>query len=100
MPKGHGNVADIASPQRHHDLVHISGDRTRALAVSIPRDTKMMLPTCKTTGGGTARRLRLTIQRGHSTTAALGARSVPSRVSAASPSITMSWSISLASGRR
>ncbi len=52
--KGHGNVADIAGARSDTTiLLHISGDRTRALAVSIPRDTKMMLPTCKATGGGT-----------------------------------------------
>ncbi len=32
-------------------LLHISGDRTRALAVSIPRDSKVMLPICKNKAG-------------------------------------------------
>ena len=35
--KGHGNVADIAGARSDTTiLLHISGDRTRALAVSIP----------------------------------------------------------------
>lgn len=32
-------------------LLHISGDRTRALAVSIPRDSKVQLPMCKNKEG-------------------------------------------------
>jgi LCP family protein required for cell wall assembly len=35
-------------------LLHISGDRTWAAAISFPRDTWTMLPECKTPWGGTA----------------------------------------------
>ncbi len=49
---GHGRVADIAGARSDTTiLLHISGDRQRALAVSIPRDSKIQLPTCKTKSG-------------------------------------------------
>lgn len=50
----YGNTATIAGARSDTTiLLHISGDRQHALAVSIPRDSKVMLPTCKTAGGGT-----------------------------------------------
>lgn len=52
--KGYGHVADIAGARSDTTiLLHISGDRTRALAVSIPRDSQVQLPVCKTTNGTT-----------------------------------------------
>lgn len=59
--KGHGNAVDIAGARSDTTiLLHISGDRTRATAVSIPRDSKVQLPYCKnkqgqTVGGYTSR---------------------------------------------
>lgn len=50
--KGYGHVSDIAGARSDTTiLLHISADRTRAFAVSIPRDTKMMLPYCKAKDG-------------------------------------------------
>lgn len=50
--KGYGHVSEIAGARSDTTiLLHISGDRTRAFAVSIPRDTKMMLPTCTAKDG-------------------------------------------------
>lgn len=52
--KGYGSSAVIQGARSDTTiLLHISGDRTRALAVSIPRDSEVMLPTCKALGGGT-----------------------------------------------
>lgn len=51
---GFGNANDTASGEGHSDtaiLLHISGDRTRALGVSLPRDSWVTRPSCK--GGGT-----------------------------------------------
>jgi LCP family protein required for cell wall assembly len=36
-------------------LLHLSADRTRAVAVSIPRDSMVAIPDCTTASGGTAR---------------------------------------------
>ncbi len=45
--KGHGHASSIMGARSDTTiLLHISGDRTRALGVSIPRDSKVMLPTC------------------------------------------------------
>ena len=46
--RGYGN-ASIITGQRSDTaiLLHLSADRSRALAVSIPRDTWVMLPECK-----------------------------------------------------
>lgn len=59
--KGYGNVAEIAGARSDTTiLLHVSADRSRAIAVSIPRDTKMLLPMCKakdgTQQGGTVTR--------------------------------------------
>jgi LCP family protein required for cell wall assembly len=51
---GFGNPSKTASGRGHSDttiLLHVSGDRSRALALSIPRDTWVTRPACK--GGGT-----------------------------------------------
>ena len=52
--KGYGNKNVIEGARSDTTiLLHVSGDRSRAFAVSIPRDSLVQLPTCKTTGGGT-----------------------------------------------
>lgn len=50
--KGYGK-AGLISGQRSDTtiLLHVSADRTHAIAVSIPRDTMMQLPTCETEKG-------------------------------------------------
>ena len=50
---GFGNPSTTASGRGHSDttiLLHISGDRRRALALSIPRDTWTTRPVCKGSG--------------------------------------------------
>ena len=50
---GYGNPSTTASGRGHSDttiLLHISGDRRRALALSIPRDTWVTRPVCKGSG--------------------------------------------------
>ncbi len=50
--KGYGNVSEIAGARSDTTiLLHISADRSRAIAISIPRDTKMLLPMCKAEDG-------------------------------------------------
>ncbi len=52
--KGYGNKNVLEGARSDTTiLLHISGDRSRAFAVSIPRDSLVTLPTCKATGGGT-----------------------------------------------
>ena len=52
--KGYGNPSVITGARSDTTiLLHISGDRTRALAVSIPRDSLVPLADCKIPGGGT-----------------------------------------------
>lgn len=52
--KGYGHASEIAGARSDTTiLLHVSGDRTNALAVSIPRDTQVMLPTCKSKDGTT-----------------------------------------------
>ncbi len=49
-----GDANQTASGEGHSDtaiLLHVSGDRTRALGVSLPRDSWVTRPSCK--GGGT-----------------------------------------------
>jgi LCP family protein required for cell wall assembly len=49
-----GDASQTASGEGHSDtaiLLHVSGDRTRALGVSLPRDSWVTRPSCK--GGGT-----------------------------------------------
>lgn len=51
---GFGNPSTTASGRGHSDttiLLHVSGDRDSAIALSIPRDTWVTRPACK--GGGT-----------------------------------------------
>jgi LCP family protein required for cell wall assembly len=53
---GFGNAADTSSGNGHSDtviLLHISGDRTRALGVSLPRDSWVTRPQCGATSNGT-----------------------------------------------
>jgi LCP family protein required for cell wall assembly len=50
---GFGNPSKTASGRGHSDttiLLHVSGDRQRALALSIPRDTWVTRPVCKGSG--------------------------------------------------
>lgn len=50
--KGHGNAIDIAGARSDTTiLLHISGDRTRAMAVSIPRDSMVQIASCKSDSG-------------------------------------------------
>lgn len=50
---GHGTTDTIAGARSDTTiLLHISGDRTRAIAVSIPRDSMVSLPVCKSNDGG------------------------------------------------
>jgi LCP family protein required for cell wall assembly len=50
-----GNAADTSSGTGHSDtviLLHISGDRTRALGVSLPRDSWVTRPACGPNSSG------------------------------------------------
>lgn len=50
--KGYGKPDEIEGARSDTTiLLHVSGDRTRALAVSIPRDTMIDLPMCKNKQG-------------------------------------------------
>jgi len=52
---GFGSAADTSSGTGHSDtviLLHISGDRTRALGVSLPRDSWVTRPACGANSGG------------------------------------------------
>lgn len=50
--KGHGNATDIAGARSDTTiLLHVSGDRQRAMAVSIPRDSQVDIATCKGANG-------------------------------------------------
>ncbi len=52
--KKYGNSANAGIEGQRSDttlLFHISGDRTRALGMSIPRDSLVTLPTCKNSQG-------------------------------------------------
>jgi len=52
--KGYGNKNVIEGARSDTTiLLHISGDRSRAFAVSIPRDSLVALPECETPDGGT-----------------------------------------------
>lgn len=67
--KGYGNVTEIAGARSDTTiLLHVSADRSRAIAVSIPRDTKMLLPMCKakdgTQKGGTVTRFNEAFDNG------------------------------------
>ena len=58
--RGFGSASEFGGERSDTTiLLHVSADRTHALAVSIPRDTMMQLPTCevdgKTVGGEFAR---------------------------------------------
>ncbi|MBO0609157.1 LCP family protein [Myceligenerans salitolerans] len=48
-----GGAADGGERSDTTILLHISGDRTRVEAVSIPRDTTVDIPSCVTAGGAT-----------------------------------------------
>ena len=53
---GFGSAADTSSGTGHSDtviLLHISGDRTRALGVSLPRDSWVTRPQCGANANGT-----------------------------------------------
>ena len=53
---GFGSAADTSSGSGHSDtviLLHISGDRTRALGVSLPRDSWVTRPQCGANANGT-----------------------------------------------
>lgn len=53
---GFGSAADTSSGSGHSDtviLLHISADRTRALGVSIPRDSWVTRPECGANANGT-----------------------------------------------
>jgi LCP family protein required for cell wall assembly len=55
---GFGNAADTASGNGHSDttiLLHVAADRSRALAVSIPRDSWVTRPQCDGSGTSTGR---------------------------------------------
>lgn len=50
--KGHGSAKDIVGARSDTTLLlHISGDRTRAMAVSIPRDSLVDIASCKDKDG-------------------------------------------------
>lgn len=52
---GHGSTSTIAGARSDTTiLLHISGDRTWAMGVSIPRDSKVLLPSCKQADGTTS----------------------------------------------
>ncbi len=48
-----GGAADVGRSDTTI-LLHVSADRTRAYAVSIPRDSMVEMPSCRTTNGGTS----------------------------------------------
>ena len=55
---GYGNAVDTSSGTGHSDttiLVHVSGDRQHAIAVSIPRDSWVTRPACMGDGTVTGR---------------------------------------------
>ena len=74
------------SAQRHHLLFHISGDRTRALGMSIPRDSLVTLPTMQRTGKVSNRAVTPGGSTRPSTSVVRAARSRPWRNSPASTS--------------
>ena len=51
--KGYGSTAKFGTTERSDTtiLLHVSADRSQAVAVSIPRDTLIDLPTCKNANG-------------------------------------------------
>ncbi len=50
---GHGTTSRIAGARSDTTIIlHISGDRTRATGISIPRDMLVDIPVCKQKGGG------------------------------------------------
>ena len=51
--RGYGSTAKFGSTERSDTtiLLHVSADRSQAVAVSIPRDTLIDLPTCKNENG-------------------------------------------------
>jgi len=51
--KGYGSTAKFGTAERSDTtiLLHVSADRSQAVAVSIPRDTLIDLPTCKNANG-------------------------------------------------
>lgn len=51
--KGYGSSAEFGTSERSDStiLLHVSADRSQAVAVSIPRDTLIDLPTCKNASG-------------------------------------------------
>lgn len=65
----YGSKDDIAGARSDTTIIlHISGDRQRAMAVSIPRDSRVTLPTCKaadgTTKGGVEDRFNAAFENG------------------------------------
>ncbi|MEI6623135.1 MAG: LCP family protein [Actinomycetes bacterium] len=53
--KGHGDPNIISGARSDTTiLLHVSGDRTRVTAVSIPRDSQVQIASCKTPSGGTS----------------------------------------------
>lgn len=66
---GFGSVAKFGDAQRSDTVIvlHVAGDRKSAIAVSIPRDTMITLPTCKQKGkkvGGYQARFNQAIEIG------------------------------------
>ena len=66
---GFGSVAKFGDAQRSDTVIvlHVAGDRKSAIAVSIPRDTMITLPTCKQDGkkvGGYRARFNQAIEIG------------------------------------
>lgn len=55
--KGYGSTSKFGTTERSDTtiLLHVSADRTQAVAVSIPRDTLIDLPTCKNASGESVR---------------------------------------------
>jgi LCP family protein required for cell wall assembly len=51
--RGYGSTAQFGTTERSDTtiLLHVSADRSQAVAVSIPRDTLIDLPTCKNANG-------------------------------------------------
>lgn len=51
--RGYGSTAKFGTAERSDTtiLLHVSADRSQAVAVSIPRDTLIDLPTCKNANG-------------------------------------------------
>ncbi|MEI8081265.1 MAG: LCP family protein [Actinomycetes bacterium] len=53
--KGHGDPNIISGARSDTTiLLHVSGDRTRVTAVSIPRDSQVQIASCRTAAGSTA----------------------------------------------